>query len=200
MNDSSVESVLEEYGAYDPLNWRLLRWDGDAYREYPDLGAEFTPGSALFLVTSTGAPFDVINATSVNLNSPYSIELAPGWNQVGTPFGFPVEWSRVIRNTEIVNAIAFYDGVEMIQDPAIVNTLQPWEGYFVYNASDDITGIQIPPIPVEDLFSEDEAEKSSTSSRLQITATLDGTEYRDTQNWIGFHAEGRDGLGTTWTS
>ena len=117
LNDASIEAVLDEYGAYDPLTWRLLRWDGDAYREYPDLGADFTPGTALFLVTSTGAPFDVINATSVNLNGPYSIELAPGWNQVGSPFGFPVEWNRVIRNPEIVNAIAFYDGVEMVSGP-----------------------------------------------------------------------------------
>ena len=194
LNDPSILSVLDEYGAYDPLNWRLLRWDGDAYREFPDLGAAFTPGTALFLVTTTGAPFDVINATSVDTSNPYTIELAPGWNQIGTPFGFPVAWNRVIRNTEVVNAIAFYDGVEMIQDPEIVRNLQPWEGYFVFNAGDEVTGIQIPPIPIvdENVVGEEEAGKQVAAARLQIIATLDGTDLRDSQNWVGFHAAARD--------
>lgn len=194
LSDTSISSVLDEFGPYSPASWRLLRWNGIDYVEYPNFEESFTPGTAFFLITSSDSTFSIENATSVNTSEPFSIELPPGWSQVGNPFGFPVAWNNVIRNTALVNSIAFYNGIEMIQDPEAVNELLPWNGYFVYNADTENTAIQIQPIPAAGNVP---GKRPDQSPRLQLIASLDGTDLQDSQNWIGFHPEatgGRDGI------
>ncbi len=202
LTDKSIQDVLvDDYQTYGPQSWRLHRWNGSGFEEFPDITNEFTPGTAFFLVTTSGAPFNVGSGFSVDTSLPYAIDLEPGWNQIGNPFGFPVEWSRVIRNPEIVNAIAFFDGSEMIQDPDEVGVLAPWEGYFVYNDSDKDVTIQIPPTPAPILVEEiPEGEAVAASkhaagvSRIQITASIAALGLEDSQNWIGFHPEASDAL------
>ena len=190
MEDPSILSVLNDFGPYDPAVWRLLRWNGVDYNEYPDLDDTFTPGTAFFLITSSDTTFAIQNATSVNTSEPYSIELTPGWNQIGNPFGFPVLLSNVIRNTSLVSSFAYFNGVEMLQNPEVVNTLLPWEGYFVFNSGTENTAIQVQPVTASN-----SAGKQSTHSaaRLQVIASLGESDLRDTQNWVGFHHEASDG-------
>ena len=187
LRDDDITAVLDEYGPYDPQIWRLLRWNGTDYQEFPNLDDTFSPGTAFFLVTRLGDRFSIEAGTSVNVSEPYAITLSPGWNQVGTPFGFPVAWADVPVDPNIVNGIAFFDGSEMVQDPTAIPTLLPWQGYFVHNASDNDVALSIPPVPANSTLSI-EKQASSSLSRVQIIASIDGTGLRDSQNWVGFHS------------
>ena len=182
LDNTSLSSVLtDDYETYGPLNWRLFKWTGSAYAEYPSINGVFEPGAAYFLVTNDGTAFDVESARSVDTSRPYPITLRPGWNQIGNPFGFPVSWDRVIRNPSIVNAVAYFDGTEMVQNPTVVQALLPWEGYFVYNDSEEAQTILIPPVGTElTVIDEENPETASagklvsgSSGLLQITAAVD---------------------------
>lgn len=192
LSEKSISSVLEDdFQAYGPQTWRLHRWNGSSYEEFPSLNDPFEPGTAFFLVTSSGNPFTVASGQSVDTSQPYAVNLNPGWNQIGSPFGFPVPWNRVIRNTSIVNAIAFFDGSQMVQQPDDQTILAPWEGYFVHNASDEVVTILIRPeaAQIETELPIDEAEKGRIASmRMQLTASIPSLDYIDSQNWIGYHA------------
>lgn len=194
LRDPEIAAVLDEYGPYGGVNWRLLRWTGTAYQEFPNIDVDFEPGAAFFLITDSGDPFDVLNATSVNTSTPFSIALQPGWNQVANPFGFPVSADPVL-NVDDVAAIAYYDGIEMIQDPASIPTLDPWEGYFIYNQSQEAAAIQIPNTPASTSADQNTAEKNEDRQgvRLQLIASVQNTDLRDSQNWVGFHPNAREG-------
>lgn len=182
LDDTTIEDVLvDDYEPYDPLVWRLLRWKGDDFVEYPTLNDAVRPGEAFFLVTRDGTSFDATDGFSVSTSLPYPIALQPGWNMIGNPFAFPVAWSNVDRDASVVNAIAYFDGVEMVQDPGAIDVLAPWEGYFVFNDSDAAVTIAIPPIPAPQ--SDGELEEEVLFAR--ISATVPGNPGVDSQNWIG---------------
>lgn len=197
LTSKSVQNVLgDDYQDYGPQSWRLHRWNGSGYTEYPSIQDLFEPGKAFFLITTHGDPFNVGTGFSVDTAQPFPVELQPGWNQIGNPFGFPVDWNRVVRNPEVVSAIAYFDGSEMIQDPDVVNALLPWEGYFVLNNSDEPVTILINPIPaaveMEEELEEVAGKSQSADARIRISAHLDALELSDTQNWVGFAAQSSD--------
>jgi outer membrane protein assembly factor BamB len=182
LDDPSLDNTLgDDYGAYDPLHWRLLRWKGDDYVEFPALDDPVGPGEAFFLVTRDGTTFDAGPGFSVGTSLPFPIVLQPGWNMIANPFAFPVAWASVDRDPAIVNAIAYFDGTEMIQDPAAIEALAPWEGYFIFNASDAPVTIAIPPDAAPSTPSE-----PTDAPLARLVASVPGLEGRDSQNWIGF--------------
>ena len=190
--EPGILDVLDEYAPYDPANWRLLRWNVDEYLEFPNFEDEFTPGTAFFMVTSDNEPFSVERGTSLNTSVPFVVELQPGWNQVGNPFGFPVAWADIIRDPAVVTSAAFFDGSDWIQDPDGPLTLFPWNGLLVYNASSEPVFISIPGTPSRtDVVDQEANALQSAGTRVQLVASLDGTSLKDTQNWIGFHPDAR---------
>lgn len=199
-NPSDV--LTDDYGPYNPTVWRLFRWSGEDYAEFPDLDASFAPGTAFFLAHRSGAPFDVAGR-SVDTSEPAVVTLEPGWNQVAVPFAFPVYWESISTadpsRSNDVREIAFYDGVEMIQNVDDFNPLQPWAGYFIRNAS---------PQPLDILFPNEEGIESrqdEVAARMASSAGRQTADYelrleavglsdnlRDTQNWVGFRADATD--------
>ena len=186
--DQSIENILfDDFGEYDIEQWRLFNWNGSGYIEIPSL-LSIEPGKSYFLITKDGLTFDAQSVRSIRTDTPFEIELHPGWNQIGNPFNFPVLWSSVSRNISAVNTIAFFDGTEFILDPEVINTLIPWEGYFIFNNSSTFETISIPPEPATSFQNADMASQySNASSLIRISAIDENAELRDTQNWVGFH-------------
>ncbi len=143
--DASLEA---SYGAYDPESWRVLHWNSDAegYREYPEIDS-LGPGMGMWLITSDGAPFSIDEGQTVEADTPYEIELAPGWNQIGVPFGFGVPWAAVLDSSEagpetLDGPVAYSDSTYQYGQ----SVLEPWEGYFVYNAASEPSTLVVPPV------------------------------------------------------
>ena len=142
-------ALTERYGPYRPAKWRVLQWDASAgaYREYPDLDStDLKAGNAFWLVTEQGTPLSLNGGQTVDASAPRRVALDPGWNQIATPFPYPVPWNAV-RDESGLSAADIDgpyrpggDGYET------ATTLQPWDGAFVYNATSSVDTLLIPPV------------------------------------------------------
>jgi hypothetical protein len=191
-----IQVLRDDYGAYDPLQWRVLRWQPGAsrYAEFSEIDHTFTPGTAFWLINRSPVTFDVENGSSVSSKSNYMLTLVSGWNQIGNPFAFPIDWNS-IQLPANVDPPVYYDGKEYIYE---VDLFQPWEGYFIYNGNPGPVNLIIPPVEstgaspkAHDAFDPD------SEYRLQITGHVSGFGLMDTQNYIGFRA-GATGAKDAW--
>jgi hypothetical protein len=199
VEESTLSRLLEDdYGSYNPHEWRLFRWQVGSYVEFPELEGTVSPGMAFWLIDRRGTSFDVEEARSVDASEPYVIELAPGWNQIGNPFAFPVSW-RQVRFDGDVQPPVYYDGAEMRYDlnPPL---LKPWEGYFVYNSEDQPVTLEIPPVASEASSEEDDRDAIAEvilpgkGYAVALSAHLSDNRGKDTQNWVGFVDKAADSL------
>jgi len=134
--------LTDQLGTYDPVRWRAYRYVPDSLRNVEFSNAEaarFRPdsGRAFWLISRGTHRVDTapIDGFSTPTGGDYPIRLAPGWNQFGNPFDFPVAWHGVARDTTAVgDPVAFDPSRGTIGDyadetPAV---LAPFEGYFVH--------------------------------------------------------------------
>jgi hypothetical protein len=196
--DAAPEAVFaDDYGTYDPTVWRLLRWlpGSERYAEHPDLGAALTPGVAVWLAARAENAFDVEDGASVDAAAPFAVTVAPGWNQIGSPFAFPVAWASVGGSaTAGVSTPYAWDpaGGEYVFDQPV---LEPWAGYFVENTTGAPVVLTVFPVSAG---GERVAAGGAEGYRLRLRAEAVGAAapgYRDTQNVLGFAEEaaaGRD--------
>lgn len=194
LDDPAIAAVLaDDYGPYNTRRWRLFHWDDDDYIEYPTYQAALTAGKSVWLITNDGAPFDVENGQSTNPSDPFTLTLQPGWNQVASPYTFPIAWPEE-RIDPRVEAPVSYDGAEFQYDETI---LRPWEGYFVRNlASSPLTVSLLPRASAA------RARKGTAAKRIQpkgtqyllrLSAGVEGLPFVDTQNYIGLVEEASEG-------
>ena len=183
LDSTGFAHVLEEYAKYDTLFWRLFRWENNRYREYSDINAKFTPGTAFWLITRSGAGFGFNHALSTPSAQPFVVTLQPGWNQIANPFAFPVA-ADSLRFTGRTDTLAFWDGVEYQYN---VSVLEPWEGYFVNNLESTPITLTIPPIAAVKKTGKATAASvlAANEYMLQLSAQMLGTKLVDTQNFVG---------------
>ena len=161
-------ALREAYGPYKPAKWRVLRWTAakETYREFPELDStDLKAGKAFWVVTKKGTPFSLRGGKTVDASTPRRVEVQPGWSQVGTPFGFAVPWDTVRTGSGFAASELdgpYRRGPEGYQTDA---ALQPWRGYFVFNATAETDTLLIPPV---------DAEKKTASSRRLATAKSSG--------------------------
>nr|MDO8090997.1 hypothetical protein [Candidatus Sigynarchaeota archaeon] len=134
--------------------WRLYRWEGEGYVEYPNVsGAE--PGTAFWLAVKE--PIQVkATGTTINPAKAYRLSLRKGWNQIADPFAFPIKLGECYVEAES-KRVPFLDAVDLVEPKAWIwqdetgddlnngrylildkpsSTLNPWEGCWVYAFSD----------------------------------------------------------------
>lgn len=194
LDERTVFEVLEgAYGSYDPQEWKVARWapSESAYRFGSEINS-LRAGEAVWLITAGGDSLTVNDVRSTDASSPQPIPLEPGWNQIGTPFPFPVAWNDVQRPEPVRDPFA-YDPPDFQDD---VSVLAPWQGYFVYNRADTAVTLQVPPEPAASEGGQGTslAKAGGTDGyRLHATASLhrDGKRLQDRATWVGF-AEGAD--------
>jgi hypothetical protein len=189
LDDPSIAGVLaDDYGPYDRLRWRLFGLSEGGYQEYPDLSTGFLPGKAFMLVTRDGTRFDFGSASSASTSTPVAIHLTPGWNLVGNPYAFPIDFGSFGGEIESVSERAYFDGTEMLQEEQSVRVLMPWEGLLMRNASEDPITLLAYPIEaiLVDEDATDEVDRSTEPYEIRLKLLADDGRRVDTQNWIGF--------------
>ena len=185
LENSQPQAVLEDdLGRYDRTQWRLFLYNSlsGGYAEFPSINP-FAPGKAFWLIVrEPNKRIDSGIGTTVAANQPFQIALQPGWNDIGNPFVFPVNWRdvKVVQgdSTQIMGPYT-YRGQWLL--PNQVTTLSPWEGYAVYSAMPAAT-IAISPLeaaPGQALLKND----AQVDWRLRLEAVCD--EAVDGENFIG---------------
>jgi hypothetical protein len=209
----SLREALEtSYGAYDAKEWRLLRWQPDAeeYRGYPELDT-LMPGQGIWVATQEGDRFALTDGQTVDASEPRRMPIAPGWNQVGSPFGFAVPWDSVRAATKAASASAIDLGEPVAyRDSAYAynrSALRPWRGYFVYNATSTPDTLVVPPVGTSSSSSTKNravatsgggavpAQAAADSGRytMQVHARVPESGMADRQTYLGFRSEAHPG-------
>jgi photosystem II stability/assembly factor-like uncharacterized protein len=138
-NSATVTSVLDELGAFDNTQWRLLTYQNQTeWAEFPSTFSSFTRGKGYFLNVKTPPSAGITIADEIlspqnNQSTLFSIELNQGWNQIGNPYLVNVNWADVK---------AFNAGVSGVGDLKIYNSngrsygdgsiLEVYKGGFVF--------------------------------------------------------------------
>ncbi|MDD5454511.1 MAG: clostripain-related cysteine peptidase [Candidatus Ratteibacteria bacterium] len=114
LDDMDPLAILkDDLGDYNRDIWRLFRWNSMLnpadYEEYPFpksvveeedledlfLGSSYViPGKGYWLISRNTVNIDVTGMLWPT-NMPYFIFLRPGWNQIGTPFDFDIDFDTV---------------------------------------------------------------------------------------------------------
>ena len=183
LEDKSIASVLEDnYGLYNPRRWRLLRWEEDGgYVEYPDIQADFSTGNGFWLITNDGVTFDIENATSTDSSVPFELKLKPGWNQIGNPFAYPIQWPATTSDPRIESPVAF-DGTEFQYGQS---NLLPWSGYFVRNLSQDTLSVFLNPAAVNVSGKKESNAASEPVFEVRLRASVQGGGASESSTRVG---------------
>jgi hypothetical protein len=189
-----------EFGPYDPVRWRAFRYlgaAGNVERVLDDPRFEVVPGRAFWLVSRAQHRVDTAPAEglSVATGVPFRLTLEPGWNQIGHPFAFPVAWESVRRSRAIEPPVAFDARLgtsgDYAPDPADV--LEPFAGYFVWNDSDSLETLQIPPLAVPVTRGARKASAPAADAVWSIDITARSGAASDAGNRAAVHAAAHDG-------
>lgn len=186
------KDVLDELGLYEPTQWRLLRYVNGQNHEYPNIG-NFETGNGFWLITRDTKTLNIGSGKSVTTDSNFVLTLQPGWNQIGNPFAFPVNWNDVTRSENVENILVGYFGSKNDETGYDFTHTQllPFQGYFVNNNSEIPTTIAIPPKAADNTNNLNKQFKLNPHSM-----TLENTEwvlkivaqagfYIDKDNYIG---------------
>jgi len=190
LRDANVDAVLaDDLGEYNtlPRRWRVFRWQNEKYAEHPAIDSTLTPGAAFWLITRDSTVFDVENAQSVNSSGVFNLTLQPGWNQVGNPFAFEVDWNDVLAASapqagSQVQAPVRWNGSDYEYDQI---TLAPWEGYFVFNLSSSPVTLLVPPREPQGDLGKAATLFSENEILLQIKMRGLTSGWKDEQNFVG---------------
>gem|GEM_PF-3542643 len=197
LDNASPGSILvDDLGSHDRSEWRLIRDQNETYVEF-GVGSiqSFDPGYGFWLITRSAKDWGVGSGKSVTTSGDYSITLTPGWNQIGNPFTFTVNWNDVV-GTEDVEAPVGYEGTGNSTSGYQYNQSQlvSWKGYYVKNLLDSPVTIDIPSI----------ASSASTEKNSSVDWILEAGDWviritarsgraTDLDNYIGCLSDAEDG-------
>lgn len=124
----------------DP-NFRFATWEAGRYIYFPTPPADkFRLGRGYFLGYTTNLPLS-IQGTAADTTRPFDISLNPGWNMIGDPFTFDIDWTR-IQIVDGATTLSYDQAVAAgIIGPSLYSyvsgtyildfRLSPWKGYWV---------------------------------------------------------------------
>ncbi|MBN2011655.1 VCBS repeat-containing protein [candidate division KSB1 bacterium] len=187
MDDPSPHAVLEDdLGPYDRKKWRLFYFNSQAnsYNEFPSTG-DFKPGKAFWLIVKdSNQTIDSGPGMSVPTNRTFTIPLFKGWNDIGNPFNFAVDWSSVSLSSGNMSDISgpyTYENGWLL--PTEISQLEPGEGYSIYTDQDDLV-VAVEPVEASPGASKP-LEKDSAGLLWHLTLAASCQQARDNFNRIG---------------
>ncbi len=131
-------------GPYDNTKWRLYEWAGGAYHEISTIssGSISELGRAYWLRRRTGPnnltfPGATSSYGDFNQSKPCSLDLYTGWNDLGTPFMFDINWMNVIIPSMVAGPY-YYDGSRWVL-PTEVTTNMSFASYQGFSFKNDNT-------------------------------------------------------------
>jgi hypothetical protein len=187
LKNPAADHVLSALGEYSKESWRLFHDDGNTYREYPDAG-DFVPGKAFWLIARKSAVLEIPEGAFNHMENYCTINLKPGWNQIGLPLNFDIAWSDILlksnASSEDIDGPFLYKG-----EYSIPSSLSPFEGYYVYNGSDGNRELHIPFNGVGASLE----KKNEIVPQWQATIRANVENARDNLNVIGASKQALDG-------
>ncbi len=185
LTNAQVSAVFNEFGAADNKQWRMFTYQSGNTTPL-SISGSITPGKGYWLITKTATTIDVGPGKTVAANgaSPFSMNLAAGWNLIGNPYNFGVTWNA---GADVRELKQFSSG-----SYSTSSTLQPFVGYFVFA---DTPGNY--PIPVTGAFTGGRTRTNrfdQTETSWELPITLQRGDLKNELGGIGMHQEADAGF------
>jgi hypothetical protein len=193
-----IDSIFnDDYGPYDPRTWRIFRWQPETsnYSEYNSISGGIVPGNSYWLINKDGRTFDVNNSLSVPAFNNYTITLQPGYNQIANPFAFAIDWLSIGNSNLILQAPIRWNA-DLPDYELDQTTLEPWDGYWVYNPLNTIINLDVSP---NIQLGKKQSQELFSSMRddeflVQVKAFMNSAQAADKQNYVAMMEGASDGL------
>lgn len=135
---ASVSAIFADLGSYDEQEWRLATYSGGSeYQFFPDDFTQFVPGKGYWFMTNRPVGFTLSDGVSVaaDQDNPFTIQLRSGWNMIGNPYPFDLNWQEVVnhnqsRGLSVQSLVTFVDR----QYNTDQSTLSKYQGALLYAA------------------------------------------------------------------
>ncbi|NLB94548.1 MAG: hypothetical protein GX785_02450 [Armatimonadetes bacterium] len=205
----TMVSAPYDYSDVDAANFlglpanqtKVASWVGNRYAFYPENPADrFRIGKGYFLLLEKPVVL-TREGKAADTSKPATLNLTAGWNMIGNPFPFSVNWFDVkvqvgqevltlqdaIARDLIKNALWTYGNGEY----RLAFQLMPWAGYWVKTTQDLV--LHIPNVAARSATPDPYRTRavSDESWVLNLVATAGG--YRDASNYIGTTRRAHDG-------
>lgn len=111
LSSGNSNTIFDELGEYSK-NWRLYSFspsnssNGGSFQEQSANGTNLQLGKGYFILAKSSASiFTGSGSTpSVTYTEPVEIQISQGWNLIGNPYNFSIDWSEVLAaNTDVSN-------------------------------------------------------------------------------------------------
>ena len=143
LKDNLIESIFSSLGVYDKKGWRLAHFqEGQGNVEYKEGVNRIERGQGYWFNAKSGS----VNVTAgegtvgtYNQTNPFTLSLATGWNQIGNPYPFAIDWSDVLADNSTVSGVGtlkVYNGTKVNYENGV--KIEPYTGGFVH-ADNNVT-------------------------------------------------------------
>ena len=148
-----VHSIFKELGPQDDRFWKLFHYeekqeetgtDREVYLKYPKTFSNFEPGKGYFFIYNKDTSLQVSgNVIEANTHKSFETLLAPGYNLIGNPYGYAINWNIVAETNPHLSNINLktYNGKNGYENDQV---LEAFEGGFVLNTSMQEVLLKIP--------------------------------------------------------
>lgn len=130
LQDPQVLAILNELGGVDKTKWRMYTYAGN--EQFTENPTSFERGKGYWInVRNSPGNIQIEGASTPQNNRTnfFSIELNPGWNQIGNPYPVDISWEQVrVAHTATVGAVKIYNGTTYSDG----DILSPYQGGFVF--------------------------------------------------------------------
>ena len=199
LQNQSAPRVLSPLGDYDTRRWRFWRLRdaaGDAPYEELNRGWSGTmaAGEGYMLIYTEAATFQTTGSVvEANHEAPYTVTLQPGYNLVGNPYPFALDWEAVLaynqRDPASLRLKTFDQGFQEAR------SLPAFEGGLVINPNEGppITlALPVGPVPPPSGRSQAVAAKIDVT-QWSVPFTLSSAGL-STQGRVGMHPAAQPGF------
>jgi len=130
LQDNQIPTVLNELGATDISLWRMFTYAGD--NKFTENPQTFARGTGYWINVKNNPGEIKIEGASTpanNRTSFYSMNLNPGWNQIGNPYPVSISWNDTrVGNESTIGKVKVFDGASYSDG----NVLEAYQGGFVF--------------------------------------------------------------------
>ncbi|MBI3945877.1 MAG: carboxypeptidase regulatory-like domain-containing protein [Armatimonadetes bacterium] len=198
-SDQSIASLL----GLPATSTKVANWVGSRYAYHPEAPADrFRLGQGYFLQLDKPVLL-VRQGGAVPTTQPYRLRLRSGWNMIGNPFPFIVNWfdARVEVGADVMtlqdaigrdlikNALWTYSSGQY----RLAFQLVPWEGYWVKVTEKAAQGLTllVPNVAGRGTAPAPYRRAAADAWTLQLVASAGN--LRDEANYLGVSSEAQDG-------
>ena len=201
----SPDEVFSYFPKYDINMWRIFSVERDGFKEFMDIPS-IEPGKGYWFLSRDESEI-FLSGKTTNAYEPFAVKLHPGWNIIGSPFLFPINWKEVLIHNqenagEIGNAIWEFENGGYRKTAS----LEPFKGYYLYNGFGEDIEILIPPVPDRAETSIDDSRRAGLQAGMfdaksgtafldrespgwAISISVDDGTYNDADNIIGYNPD-----------